>query len=170
MNRFDIVSREEYEKHIPEFAPRNGFLNYSSYDELKKPRRGTKGSAGYDFFSPVSFKLCPGETVTIPTGIKVKLDAGRVLFIMPRSGHGFKYRVQLDNTIGVIDEDYYGNPNNEGHIFIKITNDSKQTVNKTLEINRGDAFAQGIIMQYELAEEETVTTSRVGGFGSTSNN
>lgn len=169
MNRFEKVSHEEYAKHTKDFRPGNGFLgDYLTYDELLLPRRGTRGSAGYDFFAPVGFKLKVGETATIPTGIKCKLDEGRVLFVLPRSGHGFKYRIQLDNTVGVIDQDYYGNPNNEGHIFIKITNDGKQ--NKTLEIKKGDAFAQGIILQYELAEEEEVTTFRVGGIGSTSNN
>lgn len=169
MNRFEKVSRNEYELHTTDFRPSNGFIgDFLSYDNLPLPRRGTKGSAGYDFFAPASFKLKVGETVTIPTGIKCKLDEGRVLFALPRSGHGFKYRIQLDNTVGVIDQDYYNNPNNEGHIIIKITNDGKH--NKTLIINKGDAFAQGIILRYELAEEDEVTTSRIGGFGSTSNN
>ena len=169
MNRFEKVSRNEYDLHTTDFRPSNGFIgDFLPYDKLPLPRRGTKGSAGYDFFAPASFKLRVGETATIPTGIKCKLDEGRVLFVLPRSGHGFKYRIQLDNTVGVIDQDYYGNPNNEGHIFVKITNDGKH--NKTLEINRGEAFAQGIILRYELAEEEEVTTSRIGGFGSTSNN
>lgn len=170
MNKFELVSREEYEKNTADFTPRNGITNYLSYEELKLPRRGTRGSAGYDFFSPVSFKLQAGETIKIPTGIKCKLDEGRVLLMFPRSGLGFKYRLQLDNTVGVVDQDYYNNPSNEGHIFIKITNDSKVRDGKTLVVNRGDAFAQGIIMQFELAEEDEVTTSRVGGFGSTSNN
>jgi len=170
MNKFEKVSRAEYEKQIADFTPKNGFTNFLSYDELPTPRRGTKGSAGYDFFSPVSFKLQAGETAKIPTGIKCKLDDCRVLLIFPRSSLGFKYRLQLDNTVGVVDSDYYGNPSNGGHIWIKITNDSKIRDGKTLVVNRGDAFAQGIIMPYELAEEEEVTTSRVGGIGSTSNN
>lgn len=170
MNRFEKVSSEEYYKvRESEFTARNGFLPpYAKYYELKLPRRATKGSAGYDFFSPATFKLQPGQTIKIPTGIKCCLDAGKVLLIFPRSSLGFKYRLQLDNTIGVVDADYYGNPSNEGHIFIKVTNDSKD--NKTLIINTGDAIAQGIIMNFETAVEDVVTASRVGGIGSTSNN
>lgn len=167
MNRFEKISRSEWSNATKDLTPKNGVLSCTDYDVLQLPRRATKGSAGYDFFSPISFKLKPGQTIKIPTGIKCYLDSGRVLMIYPRSSLGFKYRLQLDNTVGVVDSDYYSNPSNEGHIFVKITNDSKS--GKTLEINRGDAIAQGIITPFETAEEDEVTTSRVGGIGSTSN-
>lgn len=134
------------------------------YDDLKLPRRATKGSAGYDFFAPFDFSLEPGETVKIPTGIKAKISEGFVLKEYPRSSLGFNYRVRLDNTVGIIDSDYYNNEKNEGHIFIKITNEG----NKTLEVKKGDAFCQGIFSEYFLAEEEEVTEDRTGGIGSTS--
>ena len=73
------------------------------YDSVKLPKQATPGSAGHDFFSPFSFTLNPGESIKIPTGIRVRLKPGRVLMMFPRSGLGFKYRLQLDNTVGVID-------------------------------------------------------------------
>ena len=94
------------------------------YDGIRLPRRATAGSAGSDFFSPVDFELKPGETLKMPTGIRAWMEPDWVLKIYPRSGLGFKYRLQLNNTVGIIDSDYY-NSDNEGNIFIKITNDSK---------------------------------------------
>ena len=121
-------------------------------------------SAGYDIYSVKDFTLQPGQTIKLPTGIRVKLDSDKFLAIVPRSGLGFKYRTQLDNTIGVIDADYY-NSSNEGHIWVKITNDSKN--GDVLEIKQGDAICQGIICQYFLTEDDNVTETRDGGFGST---
>ena len=134
------------------------------YDQIKLPKRATRGSAGYDFFSPVDFELKPGETIKIPTGIRVFIESDWVLNIFPRSGLGFKYRLQLNNTVGVIDSDYF-NSDNEGHIFIKITNDSNE--NKTVELNSGQGFAQGIFMPFGLVEDDDTTDHRNGGFGST---
>ena len=135
------------------------------YEELKLPARATKGSAGYDFFSPLDFMLNPGESIKIPTGIRVFIEDGWVLKIYPRSGLGFKYRLQLNNTVGIIDSDYYYS-DNEGHMFIKITNDSKE--NKTISIKKGDAFAQGIFVEYGITYDDDVIDIRNGGFGSTS--
>lgn len=169
MNKFELVSRKEYNKTIlEEFKPQNGVIEYQQYEAIKKPRRATIGSAGYDFFSPISFKLSPGETIKFPTCIKCSLNRGCVLMIFPRSSLGFKYRLQLDNTVGVVDEDYYNNESNEGNIFIKITNDSKS--GKILEVNCGDAIAQGIIMSYGVTDDDDASTFRTGGIGSTSNN
>ncbi len=94
------------------------------WNNIKLPQRKTKGSAGYDFHSTLRFTLEPNKTVLIPTGIRVEMDENWFLQIVPRSGLGFKYRTQLDNTLGVIDSDYSFS-DNEGHIMLKITNDSK---------------------------------------------
>lgn len=134
------------------------------YNSIILPVRATKGSAGYDFKSPFDFTLHPGQTIKIPTAIRCKIDEGWVLQIYPRSGLGTKYRVQLDNTIGIIDSDYY-NSRNEGHIFIKITNDSKD--GKELNIKAGDSFVQGIFVPYGITFNDDVDTERNGGFGST---
>jgi dUTP pyrophosphatase len=77
---------------------------------------------------------------------------------------GFKFRLQLNNTVGIIDSDYFYS-DNEGHIFIKMTNDTNE--NKTVEIKKGNGFAQGIFMVYGTTEDDNVTESRNGGFGST---
>lgn len=130
------------------------------------PRRATTGSAGYDFFCPCALTLVPGETAKIPTGIRAKMADGWVLQLFPRSGLGFKYRLQLNNTVGIIDSDYY-HSDNEGHILIKLTNASNE--GKTLTLTAGDAFAQGIFLPFGITEDDDVTAVRNGGFGSTSN-
>lgn len=134
------------------------------YGGIKLPVRATSGSAGYDFFAPCDIDLAPGETAKIPTGIRVNIAEGWLLSIYPRSGLGFKYRIQLDNTVGIIDSDYY-NADNEGHIFIKITNDSRE--NKSVHIAKGEGFAQGIFTEYGITVDDEAEGIRTGGFGST---
>lgn len=134
------------------------------YDELDLPRRATSGSAGYDFFAPFSFSLKPGETIKIPTGIRAKMEEEWVLQLFPRSGLGFKYRLQLNNTVGIIDSDYYFS-DNEGHIFCKITNDSNE--NKEIMVQQGTGFVQGIFLPYGITEDDDADGVRNGGFGST---
>ena len=136
----------------------------SVYEDIRLPRRATAGSAGYDFYAPMDFELACGGTIKIPTGIRASIDNGWVLMLYPRSGLGFKYRLQLDNTVGVIDADYYGAAN-EGHIFIKLTNDG--TVGKTLSVKKGEAFAQGIFMPFGITTNDDADGVRIGGFGST---
>lgn len=134
------------------------------YEDIKLPARATAGSAGYDVFSPFDFSLAPSETIKIPTGIRCEIDEGWVLKIYPRSGLGFKFRLQLNNTVGIIDSDYFYS-DNEGHIFIKITNDSNE--NKTVEVKKGTGFAQGIFVEYGITVDDEATGVRNGGFGST---
>ena len=134
------------------------------YNDIKLPQRDTKGSARYDFFAPFDFTLKPNETITIPTGIRCEMDENRVLMIFPRSGLGFKYRMQLNNTVGIIDSDYFYS-DNEGHIFIKITNNTNE--DKVIEVKKGQGFAQGLFMQYFLTDDDDASAIRNGGFGST---
>lgn len=134
------------------------------YDRICLPRRATEGSAGYDFYTPVDIKLEPGETIKIPTGIRAQMEQEWVLKLYPRSGLGFKYRLQLNNTVGVIDSDYF-HSDNEGHIFSKITNDSKE--GKAVELKAGEGFMQGIFLEYGITVDDEATEKRNGGFGST---
>ena len=134
------------------------------YEDIKLPVRATAGSAGYDIFAPFGFSLAPSETIKIPTGIRCEIDEGWVLKIYPRSGLGFKFRLQLNNTVGIIDSDYFYS-DNEGDIFIKITNDSNE--NKTVEVKKGTGFAQGIFVEYGITVDDNATGIRNGGFGST---
>lgn len=134
------------------------------YEEINLPKRATKGSAGYDFFSPFSFSLKPGQTIKVPTGIRAEMEEDFVLKLYPRSGLGFKYRLQLNNTVGIIDSDYFYS-DNEGHIMAKITNDSKE--DKTVEITAGMGFMQGIFLEYGITVDDDASEVRNGGFGST---
>ena len=134
------------------------------YNKIKLPARATAGSAGYDFFSPTDLTLNPGETVKIPTGIRVEMDQDWVLKCYPRSGLGFKYRLQLNNTVGIIDSDYFYS-DNEGHIFAKVTNDSNE--GKSVSIPAGTGFMQGIFVEYGITVDDDAKGVRNGGFGST---
>lgn len=134
------------------------------YDDIKLPRRATKKSAGYDFYAPYDFRLAPGESIKIATGIRVLLDDDKFLMCAPRSGLGFKARVQLDNTVGIIDADY-SDSSNEGHIHVKLTNDSR--TGKFIRVKKGEGMIQAIILQYFTTEDDNTTETRDGGFGST---
>ena len=136
-----------------------------AYDQIQLPRRATSGSAGYDFFSPVDFSLTAGSSIKIPTGIRAIIEEGWVLTIYPRSGLGFKFRFQLDNSVGVIDSDY-ARSDNEGHIFLRMTNDSRE--GKGLHVPVGAAFAQGIFLPFGITIDDDAQGVRNGGFGSTS--
>ena len=150
--RFYKVSETEFLK--------NG--TKETFDGIILPKRATKGSAGYDFFAPETFSLNPKKTIKIATGIRAKISDGWVLAIFPRSGLGFKYRLTLDNTVGIIDSDYF-NAENEGHIFIKMTN----LGDKTLTVEKGKAFAQGVFLPFGITVDDSCDAERTGGFGST---
>ncbi|MBP5303446.1 MAG: deoxyuridine 5'-triphosphate nucleotidohydrolase [Clostridia bacterium] len=159
--QFELVSKKQFEEAwLDTFGEPQ-----QSFDRLQLPKRATTGSAGYDFLLPCDITLEPGKTIKIPTGIRAKIEEGWMLQIFPRSGLGFKFRLQLDNTVGIIDSDYYGS-DNEGHIFIKITNDSRN--DKTVVLKEGDAFAQGIFVPYGVTFDDETTAIRNGGMGSTS--
>lgn len=169
--KFEKVTYGQFEKdwldtfNVPELDTATKREIESIYEAINLPARATKFSAGYDFASPLTFTLNPGETIKIPTGIRCGMNTDWVLMIYPRSGLGFKYQICLANTIGVVDADYYFS-NNEGHIFVKLVNRG----DKSVHINPGDAFAQGIFMEYGITEDDRVETSRNGGFGSTDKN
>lgn len=135
------------------------------YDKIALPKRATAGSAGYDFFAPADVVIEPGKTIKIPTGIRVEMENNWVLKCYPRSGLGFKFRLQLNNTVGIIDSDYF-HSDNEGHIFAKLTNDTKEE--KVVELKQGSGFMQGIFVEYGITTDDDVTDTRNGGFGSTS--
>jgi dUTP pyrophosphatase len=135
------------------------------YDKIELPKRATSGSMGYDFIAPKDITLDSNQTEKVPTGIGIRfIESGWGLFCLPRSSYGFKYRLQLDNTVGVIDEDYC-NADNGGHIFEQITNDSK--TKKLLKIKQGERFCQGIIIPYGITVDDDCEAVRTGGLGST---
>lgn len=163
--QFGKVSFEQFKKDCIECGINMTEEEYvKTYNSIKIPSRATKGSAGYDFYAPKGFVLSPGQSIKFPTGINVTMVDGWVLKLYPRSGHGFKYRLQLDNTVGIIDQDYYFS-DNEGHIHCKLTNDGKE--GKLVKVKAGEAYMQGIFSQYGTTVDDDATAIRNGGFGST---
>lgn len=164
--KFEKVSEKQFTEGWKDTFPNMNTDEeiHALYEEIGLPKRATVGSAGYDFFSPYTFTLKPGDTIKIPTGIRVKMEVNWVLKCYPRSGLGFKYRLQLNNTVGIIDSDYYFS-DNEGHIFAKITNDTNE--GKTVEIKKGTGFMQGIFVEYGITVDDDVEEIRNGGLGST---
>ena len=157
MRKFEVISLAQFEKD---------FTNLPVYrSAIKLPKRATKGSAGYDIYSPIDFTLNPGEIIKFPTGIKVYMPENEFLAIVPRSGHGFKAFSRLANTVGIIDSDY-AFALNDGHIQMKLRCESPDT---QLVVTAGDAIAQGIFLQYLITDDDDSTAERVGGLGSTSN-
>lgn len=167
MNKFEKISERQFFTDFAEYLENECFDAKDSlaiYHSLKLPKRATTGSAGYDIYAPYNITVPPKQTVKIPTGIRVNLDDDKFLAIYPRSGLGFKYKMQLWNTIPVIDADYSGS-DNEGHIWCKFFNDSPD--NKTIIIKQGDAMCQGVIQQYFKTVNDETDGVRNGGFGST---
>ena len=99
----------------------------------------------------------------VSTGMKCKLDMGSFLQLSVRSSSPLKYWLMLANGVGIIDADYYNNPDNEGEIFFQIYNLSPFNI----KIKKGDIIGQGVILPYGLTEDDTAMGKRVGGFGST---
>lgn len=163
--RFEKVSENQFKKGMSDFETLYSMQEIEQmYQSLELPKRATKDSAGYDFLLPFSICLKPGQTIKIPTGIRVSMEEGWVLKLYPRSGLGFKFRLQLNNTVGIIDGDYYFS-DNEGHIFAKITNDSNE--DKSLNLDAFTGFMQGIFVEYGITVDDETTEIRNGGFGST---
>ena len=129
---------------------------------LKEPLQEVQAN----FFSPADFSLAPGGIIKIPTGIRVEMEQDWVLKCYPRSGLGFRYRLQLNNTVGIIDSDYFYS-DNEGHIFAKLTNDGRE--GKNVELAKGNGFMQGIFVEYGITVDDDAQGIRNGGFGSTTN-
>ena len=134
--------------------------NYTDFD---LPQRATSGSAGYDFVAPAGYIIQPDNEVTIATGVKCQMNKDYVLLLTVRSSLGFKHGIQLANTMGVIDSDYYNNPNNEGQIFIKL----KNTGSQPCIINKGERFAQGLFVPFGITNDDNAINARNGGIGST---
>ena len=129
----------------------------------KCPKRKTKYSAGYDFYCPEELIIPPNGTVLIPTGYKVDLEPEEVMQIYIRSSMAMKRDLAMTNGVGIIDADYYNNPDNEGEILIGVRNMNKDN---PVMIHRLERFAQGIVTTYhtwgDLPAQE-----RIGGVGST---
>ena len=152
--KFEKISFKEFAKDIKD--------DKKLYDEVLLPTRKTSASAGYDFIAFDKIIIKPGEIVKIPSSYKIKLNNNEFLFIVVRSSMGFKYNIRLCNQVGIIDADYYNNENNEGHIYVALQNEGS----KDFIIEKGEAYAQGIILNY-LTCGDINNNKRSGGIGST---
>lgn len=164
MIKFEKISLHQYIKDCLDLGREvSKEQMVEEWSELRLPTRATAGSAGYDFFAPYSFTLKASNehaTITIPTGIRFITDQDLVLLCMPRSGQGFKYGLRLQNTIGVIDRDYYQS-DNEGHIKAKLSAELGAC------INQGQGYMQGLIIPFYTVDTDDTERIRNGGFGST---
>lgn len=166
--RFEIVSFEQFKNDwIEAFdeyedKPEDVDEIKDIYNDIKFPVRGTAASAGYDIFSPINFYLKPGESIMIPTGIRVLMPNDMAFMIYPRSGLSTKFRLIPKNLTAVIDADY-AYADNEGHIHMAMTNDG----DKVVTVEKGKAFCQGIFTKYYTTYNDSARGARRGGFGST---
>ena len=156
MRKFEKISFEQFKKDVAD--------DKNLYESYQLPKRHTKNSAGYDLISLINYELKPNEIVTIPTGTKYISPSDEMLMIVVRGSLGFKYNIRMTNQVGIIESDYYNNPSNEGHVFIRIQNHG----DKVFNIKIGDRLAHGIFVKfYTVDNEEEITQDRQGGFGST---
>ncbi len=133
---FEKISFNQFQKDIKD--------DIKLYNEYKLPERKTNYSAGYDFFAVEDFELQPGEIKKVPTGYKAKFLSDEMLLIIIRSSVGFKYNVRMTNQVGLIDADFYNNPENEGHMFISLQNEG----NQVFRVKKGESYVQGIFVKY----------------------
>lgn len=142
-----------------------GFELVSAFagQETLLPKRETAHAAGYDLKVAQETTIAPGDIVLVPTGVKAYMQAGEVLYLYDRSSNPRKKGLVLINSVGVIDGDYYGNPNNEGHIYAQMQNITDQPV--VLKV--GDRIVQAVFAPFLIADGDEACGVRTGGFGST---
>ena len=156
MRKFEKISFEQFVKDVKD--------DRMLYDSIELPKRSTKASAGYDIRSIQEGVIKPGKSMAFKTGLKVAMNSDEVLYIYSRSSQGYKYNVCLINSVGVIDSDFYNNPDNEGHFSIKLVNLGEND----FEVKIGDKIGQGVFMKYlTVDDEEKKKKKRKGGIGST---
>lgn len=141
-----------------------GFELVSQFtDNNLLPKRETAHAAGYDLKAAVTTEIAPSEIKLVPTGVKAYMQAQEVLYLFDRSSNPRKKGLVLINSVGVIDGDYYGNPDNEGHIFAQMKNITDETV----VVEAGERIVQGVFMPFLVVDGDDATGQRTGGFGST---
>lgn len=167
--RFEKVTFVAFRKDMLKYRFREEEI-YSAYENIKLPYRTTRYSAGYDFVTPVDFCLSPGHRIVIPTGIKVYFSPEEIHFyhlsLYMRSSIGINQQIIMSNGTGVIDADYYNNPDNEGDMLIALTNIG----DFYRRFKAGDRLIQGIFELHGLVEGDAATNARMGGVGSTGEN
>lgn len=140
----------------------NEFRKHGDVD-IQLPTRGTKHSAGYDFYLPCDIMIAPGEKLCVWSDVKAYMQEGEVLMLYVRSSIGIKKGLALSNGTGVIDADYFENKDNDGNIGIALFNQSKETVH----LKKGERICQGMFINYLIADTGNSDKERKGGVGST---
>lgn len=146
---------------VERIKKKENFGSEGSWTRL--PERSTKFSAGYDFTNPERVELEPNKIYYVKTGIKADMEEDEVLILANRSSNPKKKNLVLINGIGIIDKDYYNNPDNEGEIAFAFVNIS----NETVTIESGEKLGQGMFVKYLTTEDDRAEGIRNGGFGST---
>lgn len=159
--KFEKVSFEQFCKDIRE-TTRNLDKCKQIYEAIELPARATAGSAGYDIKTPIPLEIKPHETGKFPTGLRCTMNPNTVLMIFIRSSLGIKKGITLSNGTGIIDSDY-AMADNEGHIWVGLTNNSDET----FRCNTGDRICQGIFVKYGVTADDEASGQRTGGMGST---
>ena len=132
-------------------------------EDIKLPERSTLNSAGYDFFALEDIIFNPQTITRVFTGVKCELMPNQVLILANRSSNPSKKGLILLNGIGVVDADYYGNPDNDGEIAFEFYN----MLDEIVEIKKGEKLGQGLILKFDKTEDDFVTNVRKSGWGST---
>ena len=132
-------------------------------EDIKLPERSTLNSAGYDFFAIEDIIFNPKTITRVFTGVKCELMPNQVLILANRSSNPSKKGLVLLNGIGVIDADYYGNPDNDGEIAFEFYN----MLDEVVEIKKGEKLGQGLILKFDKVEDDYTTNIRRSGWGST---
>lgn len=145
-----------------------GFERVSGFDKAVLPARKTAGSCGYDIhiYSATPTTIKPHESKVFYTGIKAYMPSDEFLAIYIRSSIGIKKNLMLKNSVCIIDEDFYSNKDNEGHIIIALYNYGDEPV--TLE--PFERVAQGVFQKYGVVDNDNADQTRTGGIGSTGTN
>lgn len=135
-------------------------------EDIKLPERSTLNSAGYDFFAIEDVTLPAKKLTRVMTGVKCELMPNQVLILANRSSNPSKKGLILANGVGIIDADYYNNPDNDGEMGFEFYN----ILDEDVVIKKGEKLGQGIIMKFDKTEDDYISNpykTRVGGFGST---
>lgn len=132
-------------------------------EDIKLPERSTLNSAGYDFFAIEDVTLPAKKLTRVMTGVKCELMPNQVLILANRSSNPSKKGLILANGIGVVDADYYGNPDNDGEMGFEFYN----ILDEDIVIKKGEKLGQGIIIKFDKTEDDYVTNVRKSGWGST---
>lgn len=146
-----------------------GFEVVKGYEDkdIHLPIRKTAYSAAYDLEAAEDIVLPSFEkgskSILIPTGLKAYMQPDEVLIIVPRSSGPKKQGISFPHSAGIIDGDYYGNPDNDGHIFVQCIN----LKNEDVKIKKGEAVGQAIFQKFLIADDDQADGVRIGGFGST---